>query len=74
MIVPSSAGVEHLLISEIPSFRRKTEQEYEDEIHEFGGGVREGHRPVPLFLVVMLALLIAWAVGYTIYSGSNYPY
>jgi len=53
--------------------RRLSEQDYEDEVHSFGP-VKEGHRPVPLFLIVMLALFVLWAVGYTIYSASNYPY
>ena len=56
------------------TFRRKSEEEYEKEVHEFGDGIREGHRPVPLFLVVMVVLLAAWAVGYTIFSGDHFPY
>jgi hypothetical protein len=56
------------------TFRRRSEAEYQEKVHEFGDGIREGHRPVPLFLLVTLVLLIAWAVGYTIWSGDHYPY
>lgn len=53
--------------------RKLSEQEYEDEVHSFGP-VKEGHRPMPLFLFVMLTLFVLWAIGYTIYAGTNYPY
>lgn len=53
--------------------RKLTEQQYEDEVHSFGE-VKEGHRPMPLFLILMLSLFVLWAIGYTIYSATNYPY
>lgn len=56
------------------TWRRKSEEEYEADVHEFGGGVREGHRPVPLFLVIMLVLFITWAIIYTAHTGTNYMY
>jgi hypothetical protein len=53
--------------------RKLSEQDYEAEVHSFGD-VQEGHRPVPLFLLTMVVLFVLWAIGYTIYSGANYPY
>lgn len=53
--------------------RRLSEQEYQDAVHDFGP-VREGHRPVPLFLVVLIVLFVAWAIGYTFYSVEHFPY
>jgi hypothetical protein len=53
--------------------RPKTEEEHAGEEHEFAEGIREGHRRVPLFIVVMLVLLVLWAVGYTVFSGSHFP-
>lgn len=53
--------------------RPRSETEYQAEVHDFGE-VQEGHRPMPLFLVVMLVLFGLWAIGYTVYSGANYPY
>lgn len=46
-------------------------------VHSFGppdDPVTEGNRPVPLFLLVLFGLVLLWAIGYTVYSGTNYPY
>ncbi len=51
--------------------RKMTDQMYEDGVHDFGE-VREGHRPVPLFLIVLLVLFVLWAIGYTVYSATNF--
>lgn len=53
--------------------RKMNEEDYEAEVHSFGD-VKEGHRPMPLFLIVMASLFALWAIGYTIYSGTNYPH
>jgi len=53
--------------------RRQDDPQQDDQVHEFGGGVREGHGPVPLFLVVMLVLFVIWAIGYTLFAGAHFP-
>jgi uncharacterized membrane protein YhaH (DUF805 family) len=55
------------------TFRRKSDQDYDNEVESFGE-VREGRRPVPLFLMVLLGLFILWAILYTVYSGEHFPY
>lgn len=51
------------------SFRRRSDAEIERSRHEFGGGVEETDRPVPLFIWLIILLVFLWAVGYTIYTG-----
>ncbi len=51
------------------SFRRQTEQQLEDTLHEFGGEVKEYNRPVPLLIWLVFVGYLVWATGYVIYCG-----
>jgi len=51
------------------SLKKQTQEEIDDSIHEFGGGVTEKNSPVPLFILVIITGVLVWSVGYTIYSG-----
>ncbi len=53
------------------SFRKRTEQELEAETHEFGGGVTEQNRPMPLFIWLVTVGYFIWAVAYVIFSGAR---
>ena len=55
------------------TFRRRSEEESEQDIHEFGE-VKEGHRPMPVFLVVLTVAFVVWALFYTLYTAENFPY
>ena len=55
------------------TFKRKAEEEYEESVHEFGE-VKEGHRPMPVFLVTLFVAFVTWALFYTLYSAGNFPY
>jgi hypothetical protein len=55
------------------SFRKRSEEELGREVHSFGD-VSEGHRPLTLFLAVLLVLFLVWAVAYTLHSGPNFLY
>lgn len=52
------------------TLRRRSEEELEAETHEFGGGVKEQNRPVPLFIWLVAIGYFAWAIGYVLFSGA----
>jgi hypothetical protein len=39
------------------------------ENHEFGGQVTEGRNPVPLFIWLVIAGYMVWAIGYVLYCA-----
>jgi hypothetical protein len=34
--------------------------------HEFPDGLKEGHRPVPVGILLLVAAMIIWGIGYTL--------
>jgi hypothetical protein len=52
------------------SLRKRSDQQIDEDVHEFGGGVREKDSPVPLLLWLLVPSVLLWAVGYIIYSGA----
>ncbi|MDJ0766348.1 MAG: hypothetical protein QNJ97_25455 [Myxococcota bacterium] len=53
------------------SMRKQTEEALENETHHFAGIVSEQNRPVPVFIWLVGIGFLAWAVGYTIFSGKH---
>jgi hypothetical protein len=51
------------------TWRRRTDHEIATDVHEFGGGVREGHGPLPLFWLLVALGMLFWSVGYIVYCG-----
>ena len=51
------------------TLRRRSDAELEQEAHEFGDGLREENRPVPLFIWLVAVGYFVWAVGYVIFCG-----
>ena len=49
--------------------RRRTDEEHERDAHEFGGGVSETDRPVPLFIWLVFIGYFVWAAGYLVVAG-----
>jgi ABC-type Fe3+ transport system permease subunit len=45
--------------------RRRRDQSAE-QYREFPDGLREGNRPMPLFVVLLIAVVLVWGVGYVI--------
>lgn len=44
-----------------------------DEVYTFGGQeISEGNRPIPLIILVVLALFLGWALFYTFWSAGNF--
>lgn len=40
--------------------------ESESGMHEFADGLKEGRRPIPLVIILLIAGLIIWGLGYTL--------
>jgi hypothetical protein len=53
------------------SLRKRSEKQIEEEVHEFGGGVREGNGPVPILMLLVCASVLVWAVAYVLLSGAR---
>ena len=53
------------------TLRRRSDDELDAETHEFGGGVTEQQRPVPLFIWLVALGYFAWAIGYVVFSGAR---
>ena len=53
------------------SWTRKDPERYhlEDDVEEFGDGVREGHGPLPIFFRLVVLGWVLWAVGYVIFRA-----
>jgi hypothetical protein len=53
------------------SRQRKDPARYhlEEDVEEFGGGVREGHGPLPIFFRLVVLGWFLWATGYVIYRA-----
>lgn len=51
------------------SFTRRSERELEEDVHEFPGGLKEGNRPVPLLIWLLVFAYLPWAIAYTIYCS-----
>ena len=52
------------------SFRGHTPEE-EQEVHEFGGDVKETDRPVPWLIWLLFFGYFIWAVGYILFVGAT---
>ena len=37
-----------------------------EEVHTFEDGLQEGHKPLPLGIIILIAGLLIWGVGYTL--------
>ncbi len=48
---------------------KRTDREIDEDVHDFGDGVREGTRPVPIFIWVVWIGYFIWAVGYVIVTS-----
>ena len=53
------------------SLSKRTDQEIEQDVHDFGDGLTEGNRPLPLFIWLILVGTLVWSIGYVIHSGLN---
>jgi hypothetical protein len=53
------------------ALRKKSEEQLAAETHEFGGGIREQNRPVPVFIWIVVAGYFIWAVSYVIFTGGQ---
>ncbi len=51
------------------TFRKRSQQEIDDDIHTFGSGVQERNAPLPLFMWVLILAFFIWAIVYTITTG-----
>jgi hypothetical protein len=49
--------------------RQRSDEEHERDVHEFGGGVSETNRPVPLLIWLVFVGYFVWAAGYIVYAG-----
>jgi hypothetical protein len=47
----------------------RSEEQLQEEVHEFGGGVTETNRPMPIFFWVVLVAFLIWALGYVLLKG-----
>ena len=52
------------------SFKKRTDEEVE-EIKEFPDGLKEGNRPVPIFIWLMFIGYIIWAMAYVVFLGTR---
>ncbi len=48
----------------INTFRIIKEKNETDHINEFPEGVKEGHKPIPLFLIILYIAYFFWAIIY----------
>lgn len=51
------------------SFRKQSEAQLEESLHEFGGEVKEYNKPTPLFIWLVFLGYFLWATAYVIYCG-----
>ncbi len=51
------------------SFRKKTDAEIEKSAYDFGDGVKEYNRPVPIFIWLVGIGYFIWAALYVVFSG-----
>lgn len=49
------------------TLKSRSDRELEEDVHEFGGGVTECYRPLPLLMIVVFFGYFVWAAGYVIY-------
>ena len=52
------------------SFRGSSRAE-DEEVHEFGGEVKESDRPVPWLIWLIFVGYFVWAVGYILFIGAR---
>jgi hypothetical protein len=45
--------------------------EEDEEVHEFGGGVREANRPVPWLIWLLFVGYFVWAAAYVLFIGAR---
>ncbi len=51
------------------SFKKRTDKEIEEEVHQFAGILKEGNRPVPIFIWLVFIGYFIWATAYVVFSG-----
>ena len=59
------------MTARIREFLKKRTDEEVEEIKEFPGGLKEGNRPVPIFIWMMFIGYIIWAMAYVVFSGTR---
>ena len=53
------------------TFKRRSDKELEESIHEFGGGVQETNRPMPLLIWLVSIGWFIWAISYVVFTGAR---
>jgi hypothetical protein len=53
------------------TFKKRSDREIEQDIHEFGSGVTERNQPIPWLIWVVLCGWFAWAAAYSVYVSST---
>ena len=53
------------------SLRKQTDKEIEESAHEFGGGVKEYNRPLPLLIWLVGVGYFIWATLYVVFSATR---
>ena len=48
---------------------RDPDREHPEEHTKFGGGVTEGHGPMPIYFIMVVIGWALWATGYVIYRS-----
>ena len=51
--------------------KARSDEELDAETHEFGGGVKEQNRPVPLFIWLVVIGYFVWAVAYVLFTAAH---
>ena len=52
------------------SFKKRSEEDLENETHVFADHVSEQNRPVPIFIWLVSIGYFIWATAYVLYSGA----
>jgi len=53
------------------SLSRRTPEQEEQDVKEFGGEVQERHGPLPWLIVLVFCGYFIWAVAYVVFSGAR---
>lgn len=51
--------------------RKRSDEELDADVHEFGGEVSESSRPVPWLIWLVFVGYFIWAVSYVVFIGRN---
>ena len=53
------------------TFRKRSDQALDEDVHTFADGVQEQNRPVPLFIWLVSLGYLVWAILYVVFSGNR---